>query len=345
MKIGLKIGLVSLTIVIVLIIVSKVILFSPSECLKKPEISDIQIQPIDENSIKMMWRTDTETYSVVMISEQDKVNEILKESFSCNLTGNLNLIGEKDDDIFKKYKLSLSKYNCSFSFEDGEPVLVHNGNSYGYCTTGNYLSCLNKAAYEQNSTSHSVVFDILQPDTEYTFDIHADNACELTSIKTVKFRTKGKNASIERGLTIPEKVELSEDEKVKQSKLIENIPEKVKQEFNTKYGAWKETWDDPNLIIYSDPRLFTQSKQYEEFLNYSKEQGKAIWPLLFQKYEQGDDLVKEALIDLTYTEYGSLLDEIRQESAQERYTAEGAYIAPSENANMMKYIKKLLALM
>ncbi len=86
-----------------------------------------------------------------------------------------------------------------------------------------------------------MVFDVLQPDTEYTFDIHADNACELTSIKTVKFR-----------MTIPEKVELSEDEKAKQSKLIENIPEKIKQEFNTKYGAWKETWDDPNLIIYSD---------------------------------------------------------------------------------------------
>ncbi|MFZ3059973.1 MAG: hypothetical protein WA102_09590 [Candidatus Methanoperedens sp.] len=149
--------------------------------------------------------------------------------------------------------------------------------------------------------------------------------------------------SIKRGLTVIEKVELSEDEKAKQSSLIENIPEEVKQEFNTKYGAWKETWDDPNLSIYSNPRMFTQSKQYEEFLGYSKEQGKAIWPLLFQKYEQGDKLVAEAIIDLIYyTEYGSFLDEIRQE--KEQYTAEGAYIAPSENANMMKYIKKLLAL-
>ncbi|GFO97484.1 hypothetical protein ig2599ANME_1688 [groundwater metagenome] len=150
--------------------------------------------------------------------------------------------------------------------------------------------------------------------------------------------------SIERGLTQIEKVELSKDEKAKLSNLIENIPEKVKQEFNTKYRAWKETWDDPNLRIHSNPRMYTQSKQYKEFLSYSKKQGKAIWPLLFQKYEHGDDLVKMAVIDLTYTEYGSLLDEIRQESAKERYTAEGAYIAPSEEANMMKYIKKLLAL-
>ncbi len=136
----------------------------------------------------MIWKTDTETYSVVMINEQDKVNEILKKSFSCNISGNLNLVGEKDDDIFKKYKLSFLKYNCSFSNENGELSLIHKGNTYGYCTTGNYLSCISKAAYEQNSTYHSATFDILQPDTEYTFDIHADNACELTSIKTVKFR-------------------------------------------------------------------------------------------------------------------------------------------------------------
>lgn len=150
--------------------------------------------------------------------------------------------------------------------------------------------------------------------------------------------------SVKRGLTVIEKVELSKEEQTKQSNLIDKIPEKVKQEFNTKYSAWKETWNDPNLIIHSNPRMYTQSDQYKEFLSYSKEQGKAIWPLLFQKYEQGDELVKEVLIDLTYTEYGSLLDNIRQESTKERYNAQGAYIAPSGKANMMKYIKKLLTL-
>jgi hypothetical protein len=133
-------------------------------------------------------------------------------------------------------------------------------------------------------------FQNLQPDTEYIFEIHADNACEITSIKTVKFKTPG---------TIFEIVELSEEEKAKQLNLIKNIPEEVKQEFNAKYEAWKETWDDPNLIIYSNPGMYTQSRQYEEFLSFCKEQGKGIWPLLFQKYELSDYLVKETLIDLT----------------------------------------------
>ena len=147
------------------------------------------------------------------------------------------------------------------------------------------------------------------------------------------------------GLTITEKVEFSEDEKTKLSNLIGNIPEEVKQEFNTKYEAWKETWDDPSLKYASNPGVFTQSGQYKEFLSFCEEHNKTIWPLLFQKYDQGDILVAETIIDLTYTDYSSLLDEIRQESTKERYTAEGAYIAPSEKANMMKYIKKLLALL
>jgi len=149
--------------------------------------------------------------------------------------------------------------------------------------------------------------------------------------------------SVKRGLTVIEKVELSKEEQTKQSNLIDKIPEKVKQEFDTKYRAWKETWNDPNLIIHSNPRMYTQSDHYKEFLSYSKEQGKVIWPLLFQKYEQGDGLVKEALIDLTYTEHGYILDEIRQESTKERYNAQGAYLAPSEDANIMRYIKKLSA--
>ncbi len=148
----------------------------------------------------------------------------------------------------------------------------------------------------------------------------------------------------ESGSTIIEKVELSEDEKAKQANLIANIPEDIKRDFNAKYGAWKETWDEPPLIFASNPEMFTRSSQYEEFLSFCKENDKTILPLLFQKYEQGDEFARMPLINLTYDKYGSLLEEIRQESTQERYNAEGAYIAPSGKANIMKYIKKLLAI-
>lgn len=76
-------------------------------------------------------------------------------------------------------------------------------------------------------------------------------------------------------------------------------------------------------------------KDYFEKYKESKERGLTI----IEKVELSED-EKARQSNLI----GNILDEIRQESAKERYTAEGAYIAPSEKANMMKYIKKLLAL-
>lgn len=183
----LKAGLFFLITIAMLVLFFKVILSMPLACLQSPRITDIQIQPINKNSIKITWKTDVETYSTIFIKEQDKVNEILKKSFSCNFTGNLNLDAGRFQDIFKKS-------NCSFSIENETPYLTHNGSLYGFSMTvdtknnSKYLGWIGKSANEQNSTYHSVVFDILQPDTEYAFDIHAENACEINSIKTVKFR-------------------------------------------------------------------------------------------------------------------------------------------------------------
>lgn len=187
MNTKLKVSLICLIIIAVLIVFFKIILSMPSVCLQSPGIKDIQIQPIDKNSIKITWKTDVETYSSVFIKEQDKVNEILKKSFSCNFTGNLNLDAGRFQDIFKKS-------NCSFSIENETPYLTHNGSLYGFSMTvdtknnSRYLGWIGKSANEQNSTYHSVVFDIVQPDTEYAFDINAENACGINSIKTVKFR-------------------------------------------------------------------------------------------------------------------------------------------------------------
>ena len=139
-----------------------------------------------------------------------------------------------------------------------------------------------------------------------------------------------------------EKVELLQTEKDKLTNLIEKLPVETKQEFDTKYEAWKETWKDPALVKHSNPNMYAKSKQYEEFVDYCKKQDKAIWPLLFQRFEQGDFLVQIPILELTQQDYENLLDEIREESTKEKYTPEGVYIAPSEKANMMEYIKVLL---
>jgi hypothetical protein len=150
--------------------------------------------------------------------------------------------------------------------------------------------------------------------------------------------------SVAAGLTIIPKVAFSDCEKAKLIKLIDRLTENVRQSFNAKYEAWKATWTDPKLIVHSNPRHFVQSGEYKRFLEYCRKQDKAIWPLLFQKLGQGDDLVQIPLGILTGADYGDVGVEVMEEVARNRYTPEGAYIAPSPRANWMRYLKRLLAL-
>ncbi|MFH1077534.1 MAG: hypothetical protein V1753_12030, partial [Pseudomonadota bacterium] len=142
-----------------------------------------------------------------------------------------------------------------------------------------------------------------------------------------------------------EEVQFSEAERDKILSLIKALSSEVREEFDAKYKAWTGTWDDPMISIYSDPRKYAESRQYEEFLDYCKTLGRTIWPLLFYQLEQGGILVINPLEDLTISDYGYLMDEVREESKQDTYTVEGVYQAPSLRSYAMKYAKKLLALL
>ncbi|RLI89981.1 MAG: hypothetical protein DRO65_03630, partial [Candidatus Altiarchaeales archaeon] len=166
-----------------------------SKCLREKEsrIYDIKIYPINKTTVKITWKTDKETFGSVWIEEQDKVDEILKKAFHCNFTG--NLVIEKE-----KVRETLQKCNCSFVVKNNETFLVHNGNLYGFCLTSSLTStkelvgCIFKE--DKLSKNHSVVLDILQPDTEYSLKIRSHFYCEdpvvgftgIESERIVKFK-------------------------------------------------------------------------------------------------------------------------------------------------------------
>ena len=146
--------------------------------------------------------------------------------------------------------------------------------------------------------------------------------------------------------TVYETVEFTEVEKAKITGLIEKLPQEVRQQFDVKYEAWEATWDDPWLAVQSNPRAWTISTEYKELLDYCKKQGEEVWPLVLERLQQDRCfIVSNLLEDLTLEKYGYILERIREESQQERYTKEGKYIAPSSEANLMKYAKELLALL
>ncbi|HKJ81941.1 MAG TPA: T9SS type A sorting domain-containing protein, partial [Ignavibacteriaceae bacterium] len=77
---------------------------------------------------------------------------------------------------------------------------------------------------------------------------------------------------------------------------------------------------------------------------YCKEQGKTIWPLLFNNYIQGAYFDIIPIRDLIFPGNSKLLKDLRNEYIKPRYTEKGAYIAPSSREFNMMFIQKLLQL-
>jgi len=199
MKISKKIFLIVFA-VIVIFCGALVITNSLAKCLKeeKAKIYNVKIHPINKTTFKITWKTDKETFGEVIIENQNKVNEILKKCFHCNLTG--NLVIKEGEDI----KDALKRYNCSFKVKHNKIFFVHNKNLYDFCTSytqdKKYISCLIKKDNHFQKT-HSVVLDILQPKTEYNLKVRAYFNCKesidvLTQIysqQIVKFKEENTN--------------------------------------------------------------------------------------------------------------------------------------------------------
>jgi len=122
------------------------------------------------------------------------------------------------------------------------------------------------------------------------------------------------------------------------SELKDYIPAIVLLGFDTKYLAWRDTWRRPEIAIHSDPCEYSKSEEYNNLFNYCTKYGKSIWPLLFEKLENGDIFVISLLRDLTYSGNGTFVIDIMPSS-----TARIGKPFPSLYSILVDYCKKLLA--
>jgi hypothetical protein len=107
--------------------------------------------------------------------------------------------------------------------------------------------------------------------------------------------------------------------------------------FETKYLAWKKTWDSPEIAIHSNSRKYAESEEYNSLLRYCIKYGKATWPLFIDKLAQGDIFVGNLLEDLTYTGKGTLVRDI-----VESFIFETGKPLSSTYSILVDYSKKLL---
>lgn len=150
--------------------------------------------------------------------------------------------------------------------------------------------------------------------------------------------------SVQQGLTTIENVSFDDKEKAILSDLKSTIPLNICDEFRNKYEAWYKTWNLPSLAIQSNPAAYTKSVEYSSLISFCKSNGKLIWPLLFEKYDEGIYLDKLPIMDIT-SSYKYLYKEIEEELASLKYDLEGRYFAPLPRRYDMRYVKKLLNLL
>ena len=148
--------------------------------------------------------------------------------------------------------------------------------------------------------------------------------------------------SIARGLSVIENVELTTNEKKIVSESIDKLSSEQKNNLETKYQSWKETWDNLDIVIHSNPRMYANSEEYSDFIKYCESLGEASWTFVFNKIEQGNVFVINALEDLTLADNMDVLEKVISESSLKSTTSSGATIVRTPQTYAMKYIKELL---
>ncbi|MEN8229180.1 MAG: T9SS type A sorting domain-containing protein [Bacteroidota bacterium] len=130
---------------------------------------------------------------------------------------------------------------------------------------------------------------------------------------------------------------LTTDELNLMNQMVEAFSDKTR--FEELYEFWKNTWDDPDLIHHSNPRMFAKSKQYKALLDYCENLGREAWPLVFKLFLEGEELNLLLIEDLTKKEYLWKMVDILRKQNQESITN---HTIPSQRANYIYYIAALL---
>lgn len=117
-----------------------------------------------------------------------------------------------------------------------------------------------------------------------------------------------------------------------------SLPSRKITEFEEAYSAWKKTWNNIAVAVYSNPRKYAESKEYAALLKVCTEMDKASWPLFIEKLADGDIFSINLIKDLTFTDNIKLMDEAKQNTLSKI----GNGPLPSMYSNYINYCIKLL---
>ncbi len=154
--------------------------------------------------------------------------------------------------------------------------------------------------------------------------------------------------SIERGLTVIEEVKLTEAEKV----LFSNVQTRSSVTFDTEnikklYSAWTNKIGSSEYLHISNPYTLIETKEGKELISYCKANRKEALAFFVNLYfmEDSETVAKAVSYYIfcnVFSDYAEIIENIKNDWKNNQYNENGAYIAPTPQLFLKKFVKSLI---
>ena len=149
--------------------------------------------------------------------------------------------------------------------------------------------------------------------------------------------------SIEKGLSVIDKVEFEMEEKNKLNKSNQKIESKIVDEFDRMLSELENTPVSPDLEKFSSYRIiYGSSKPYKALSEWCLKQGKSIHPLLISRYSSDKPWMLLLTDDILVSQYPDVLESVKKENLKNPNDERGTYIVRTSEMNCMRFLKKLI---
>ena len=149
--------------------------------------------------------------------------------------------------------------------------------------------------------------------------------------------------SIEKGLSVMDKVEFDLEEKDKLGKSCQKIESKTADEFDKLLKELENEPINPELEKFSSYRIiYGGSKVYKALQDWCLKQGKSIYPLLISKYTVNKPWMLLLADDILVSQYPDVLQLVKKENIDKPNDERNVYIVRTSEMNCMRFLKKLV---
>ena len=149
--------------------------------------------------------------------------------------------------------------------------------------------------------------------------------------------------SIEKGLSVMDKVEFDLEEKGKIDKSCQKIESKISGEFDRLVNELENEPINPEYEKFSSYRaIYGGGNAYKALQEWCLKQGKSIYPLLISKYSVNKPWMLLLADDVLVSQYPDVLKSVKEDNLKNHSDERGTYIVRTSEMNCMRFLKRLI---